>query len=171
MYRRPHTAARPFAAATLILGTALLGLPAQAHEDIAPNWCGTDPGNEPVILASFGFSEKALGGFRTQIIQEATTQGVCPKTLLGVSVPPVKNDSCGIVDEWHYASRMAARYCRSLTPDVPEEDVALPFVNGPTDFNNSASHHELYRFSDGTLTGVCVVCSTSLGAGDPPGGE
>lgn len=170
MYRRPHTIVRPLAAA-LILGTAVLGLSAQAHEDIAPTWCGTQPGNQPVILASFGFSEKALGDFRTQILQEAATQGVCPKTLLGVSVPPVKNDSCGIVDEWHYASRMAARHCRSLTPNAPEEQVALPFVSGPGDFNDSAAHHDLYRFSDGTLTGACVVCSGSLGEDDPPGGE
>jgi hypothetical protein len=105
---------------------------AHAHETLPPTWC-TDPHSTPIIVSSFSFS---------------------PQQLLQYSLLPRPGETCGVVDNWHWANRMAHEYCAGVSNAAGP---AMPFVNSPQVFNDEQQHHVLYRF-DGGLSGACVVC-------------
>lgn len=159
----------PLPIGILSLGLAL-GPSARAHDGQPQAWCA-DPQAQPQIVAQFSFSPTALNNFRLSILAQAAAEKVCPEDLWGNEIPAHPGDSCGVVDQWHYANLMAFRYCTGLTPNVPLEDRAMPFVSGPTDFNNPQTHHAEYRFTDGKLNGACVVCRVPDGAPPPSGGH
>jgi hypothetical protein len=159
----------PLAFLPLCLGFALLPA-ADAHDGQPHGWC-EDPNAQPLILAQFTFGQNALQNFRQSIIAQAAADKVCPEDLWGNAIPAHPGDSCGVVDEWHYANLMAFRYCTGLTPNQPQDEQAMPFVNTPGDFNNTQNHHAEYRFSDGKLSGACVVCRAPDGLPPPNQGN
>jgi hypothetical protein len=110
----------------------LTAFKADAHESLPPTWC-LDPQSTPIIVSSFSFAQVQLQQY---------------------SELPRPGENCGVVDNWHWAKRMALEYCASVSnPSVP----AMPFVDRPHTFNDEQLHHALYRFEDG-LAGVCVIC-------------
>ncbi|MFZ5638546.1 MAG: hypothetical protein ACOY82_18360 [Pseudomonadota bacterium] len=153
----------------LFLGLTL-GPVAGAHDGQPQGWC-EDPEAEPLIVAQFSYSQTALQNFRQSIIAQAAADKVCPEDLWGDLIPAQPGDSCGVVDEWHYANLLAFRYCTGLNPNLPLEDRAMPFVSAPADFNSDQGHHALYRFSDGKLNGACVVCRAPSAPPPPEGGD
>lgn len=169
MSRRISPTMPLFAAFVLIAATCAPA--AYAHEGMPQSWCTGSPQPQPLIVGQFAFTPTQLAAFRSEILAQAQQQQVCPKTILGIQVAPTRGDSCGIVDDWHYANQISGRYCRSLTPNQPEQDAALQFVGAPGDFNNQEAHHSEYRFGDGTLSGHCVVCTSSTGGSGGPGGD
>lgn len=137
-----------------LLGLSLLfATCAHAHDPLAKskNWC-LDPNASPQIVSTFSITPAALAQYRTEhaplLGQEAS--GYC-----------VPEKTCGIVDEWYWANQAAHDQCSALgdkSMQSPSQQ-AMPFVQGPADFNpDNGSHHDLYRFKDGDLRGVCVVC-------------
>lgn len=144
----------PIGLLCLVLATARL---ADAHDGQPSGWCA-DPQAQPIIVAQFSYNQVALQNFRQSIINQAALDKVCPEDLWGNEIPAQPGESCGVVDEWHYANLMAFRYCTGLSPNAPLDDRAMPFVSSPADFNNLQAHHDQYRFSDGKLNGACVVC-------------
>jgi hypothetical protein len=123
------------------LALVLLPAMAAAHETIPADWCPS--GTNPVIVASFSFTPTQLADYRQT--QLASPNSVC------------KAKTCGIIDDWFWGQERASLACGAMgLRRAPAED-AIPFVQSPADFL-SAEHHELYRFSDGELSGQCVVC-------------
>lgn len=157
-------------AAIVVITTTFVPV-AHAHENMTQNWCASSSQPQPLIVGQFAYTPTQLAAFKSQIVAQAKQLKVCPATILGITVMPLPGDSCGIVDDWHYANQLSRRYCRNLTPNLPETDSALNFVGAPADFNNLEGHHTEYRFGDGTLTGHCVVCTGSTGGPGDPGGN
>jgi hypothetical protein len=145
-------------AVSLALTLAVSGT-VHAHDDMPQAWCSA-PGSTPLITAQYSFTPLALQQFKDMIVAQAQAQKVCPADILGISVPTTPGVTCGIVDDWFYADQRALRYCSGLMPNASPADKPLSFVNGPTDFNNLLHHHDVYRFSDGNLNGVCSICTT-----------
>ena len=52
----------------------------------------------------------------------------------------------------------SAKTCGGLGLRMSRPAEAIPFVSSPVDFNDVVNHHELYRFGDGNLQGVCAIC-------------
>ena len=151
-----HTHDRAMTRHTLpcLLGLSLLfATCAQAHDPLAKNknWC-LDPNTSPKIVSSFSLSPLALAQYRSE-----------HAPLLGESGASycVPEKTCGIVDEWYWANQAAHDQCSAL--GVKSTDASgqqpVPFVQSPADFDpDNGSHHDLYRFKDDNLQGVCVVC-------------
>jgi hypothetical protein len=118
----------------------------QAHDEPVPVKC-LAPDTVPVLISSFAFSPTDLTNYRA-----------------GGAACASKFVTCGGVDEYLHASRMAQDYCAALTPNAPDRDKAQPIVTSPSIFNDQEDshidgilkHHE-YRFSSG-LSGSCYVC-------------
>jgi hypothetical protein len=85
-------------------------------------------------------------------------------SVVGSGTCGSKSSTCGGVDEYQYASRMAQDYCAAQTTGLPSSGQAMPLIVSPAIFNSQADsqidgikkHHE-YRFSSG-LSGSCFVC-------------
>ncbi len=116
----------------LWLCIGLLASPiASAHETLDAGWC-LDPHSSPELVSTFQFSDQDLDAY---------------------SKLPRPGESCGVVDNWYWANRMAHEFCEVTVPN----EVAMPFVAAPMQFNDTRNHHTLYKFRDG-LNGSCVVC-------------
>jgi hypothetical protein len=111
---------------------------AYAHETRPRGWC-SDPDARPEVVSTFSLDSMQLH----RLALGYGTPDHCPIATCG---------SCGGVDEWHPALRIAQDYCKKLSgkPDLTEAIILTPGFN-------SSAHHTDYKFSDG-LTGQCVVC-------------
>ncbi|KRA17852.1 MULTISPECIES: hypothetical protein [unclassified Lysobacter] len=125
---------------------------AHAHDPLAKNkkWC-LDPNTAPQIVSTFSITPAALSQYRTE---HAPLLGTAGATYC------VPEKTCGIVDEWYWANEAAHDQCSALgVKSTDPAAQAVPFVQGPVDFSpDNGDHHDLYRFKDGNLQGVCVVC-------------
>lgn len=138
-----------------------IGASAMAHDTPPPGWCATgQQGN----VVTFSVPEQTLATFKGTIERQATDAMTCPSAILGMSVPPLQNQTCGIVDDWHYAHQYALRYCADLAPNAPAAQRPLPFFTAPATFDSTIqNHHGAYAFSHGNLNGTCRACvSTSI---------
>ncbi|UHQ22515.1 hypothetical protein LVB77_17945 [Lysobacter sp. 5GHs7-4] len=137
-----------------LLGLSLLfAHSAHAHDPLAKNkaWCA-DPTTSPKIVSTFSIAPVALSQYRAEHapLLGQSAEGYC-----------VPEKTCGIVDEWFWANEAAHDQCSALgvKSATGSGQTPMPFVDHPADFNpDNASHHDLYRFKDGNLSGVCVVC-------------
>ncbi|MEQ1514658.1 MAG: hypothetical protein ABL934_18535 [Lysobacteraceae bacterium] len=132
---------------SLAMCICLLASPlAHAHNEPVPLKC-LAPNTVPVLIKSFAFSPAQLTAYQT-------SGAACAS----------KFQTCGGVDEYFHASRMAQDFCAALTPDAPDWDKAQPTIASPSIFNDQGAthidgilkHHD-YRFSGG-LSGSCYVC-------------
>ncbi|RDZ26979.1 hypothetical protein [Lysobacter silvisoli] len=135
---------------------------AHAHDPLAKSgegWC-LDPNTSPKIVSTFSITPAALSQYRSEHLpllgQEAEEYCLPEKT-------------CGIVDEWYWANQAAHDQCSALgVKSIDPGQQPMPFVQGPDDFDpDNGAHHELYRFKDGNLKGVCVVCVDNRVAPQP----
>lgn len=138
-----------------VLTTFGIAHPVPAHDTIPADWCPL--GSTPVLLSEFALSPDQLRQYRRAHEKERYEGCLTQKT-------------CGIIDEWFWASEAAGAHCSALGLRSIKPEDAVPFVDAPKSFN-VADHHALYRFDNGTLRGQCVVCravrttfSTSSGA-------
>jgi hypothetical protein len=104
---------------------------AAAHNTLPADWC-LDPASTPIVVSQFNFTPVQLQQYKDF---------------------PRPNEQCGIVDNWHWAKRMAGEYCASVSNESAQ---AMPFVDSPRIYNDELDHHG-YRFENG-LRGACVVC-------------
>jgi hypothetical protein len=104
---------------------------AAAHNTLPADWC-LDPASTPVVVSQFNFTSAQLQQYKDL---------------------PRPGEQCGIVDNWHWAKRMAGEYCATVSNGSAQ---AMPFVDSPRIFNDELNHHD-YRFQNG-LRGACVVC-------------
>jgi hypothetical protein len=133
----------------LWLSLCLLMSPlAHSHDAVVSASC-LRPNTAPILISTFSFSTANLQNYRAAAIAACTA----------------KLQTCGGVDEYHYANRMAQEYCAALTPNAPASDKAQASVSAPSIFNSQGhsqiihgalKHHE-YGFSSG-LSGSCYVC-------------
>ena len=105
----------------------------EAHNTLPADWC-IDPESTPVVVSQFNFT---------------------PAQLQQFSVLARPDEHCGIVDNWHWAKRMAGEFCAAVSGGSAQ---AMPFVDSPRIYNEENGHHD-YRFNSG-LRGACVVCPT-----------
>lgn len=132
-----------------------------AHDNLPAEWC-LAPDTSPVAASGFRFTQAQLVAYREAHEEEsATIDGTQCNTL----------KTCGIVDDWYWADRMAHDYCdggleTALPRGKAKTHPPMPFIHLPTDFN-LRSHHTEYRFSDGDLVGVCVACPVTPRPVDP----
>ncbi len=127
-----------------------------AHDTLPAEWC-LAPNTSPTSVGGFRFTPAQLAAYREAHEEES---GV----IDGTQCNTLK--TCGIVDDWYWADRMAHDYCdggldTALPRGAPLAQAPMPFIHLPTDFN-LRGHHTEYRFSDGDLVGVCVACPVIL---------
>jgi hypothetical protein len=141
-----------------IFGLGLtLGAGAMAHDTVISGWCPRP--NSTSVVASFSFTPQNLVAFKNAIQRQASDALMCPSVFLGLE-RPVHNETCGIVDDWHYAHQLALRHCASLAPNAPSAQRPMPFFTVvPATFSpTSQNHHTTYAFGDGVLRGECRIC-------------
>jgi len=139
---------------TLLLTLGLCaGTSVSAHDTLPADWCLVS-GTGPAIVANFRFSPMQLRDYRLR--NEPTLN--------------CGNRSCGIVDDWFWATRMAQDHCdgglegavpATLSSRTSSTQTPVPFVSSPTDYGLIRDHHTAYSFSDGDLVGMCVICTTT----------
>jgi hypothetical protein len=141
----------------------LIAAAGQAHEPQAvPSQClSANAGT--ATAATYRLTPSALR-FRAMKLgyQGPGTLPSGPATDIGtgrVGAVPCKIDSCGIVDDWVMAERIARQVCASVAPTLAAGQVST-LVSAPRDFL-SADHHKTYRFDDGDLVFGCYACPTA----------
>jgi hypothetical protein len=126
-----------------------------AHDTLPSTWC-VAPNTRPVATAQFVFTPAQLAAYRDAHDEESGS-------VDGTQCDMLK--TCGIVDDWFWANRMAHDYCDggldagAARSGLVSKQPPMPFVSSPADYN-ARDHHALYRFSDGNLVGLCVACPT-----------
>ncbi|TXH73839.1 MAG: hypothetical protein E6Q88_04945 [Lysobacteraceae bacterium] len=128
--------------ALLAVFSASAWISAQAHETIPVEWC-LDQKSTPVIVSSSIWTPQTLYDLSKDI-------GRPPKGCLS-------GQTCGMVDEWHYANLAVASSCPQTVTIGSMTLQPQPFVTAPDEFN-SMNHHDDYQFIDGDLHVACVVC-------------
>lgn len=138
-----HRRIRSFVSRSLLTGGLLLVPVAHAHDTRPPNFCPV--GGTEMVVSHFSLTPQQLVDYRDAHIAAGETSPMeCP------------DKSCGIVDDWHWASAMAMEQCAPMEKSLLAQDTPAPRVQLPTYFY-APDHHKLYRFRDG-LSGVCLVC-------------
>lgn len=130
----------------------LLATPAFGHDTLPRTWC-LNPNTTPVIVKHFNFAPQTLSIYRERnpVLKNPPKEVTCRDER-----------SCGIVDDWYWASQMSQEFCsagsqqRAMSPD----SAPVPFVSFPEVYN-AREHHERYSFGSGPLIGVCVACVAS----------
>lgn len=138
----------------------LIATTGHAHQPQAvPTQClATNAGNARV--STYRISPSALR-FKAMKLgyQDAGSQPAGPATggIAGrLGAAPCKIDSCGIVDDWVMAERIARQFCASMAPTLKAGEVST-LVSAPRDFL-ATNHHQTYRFDDGDLVFGCYAC-------------
>jgi hypothetical protein len=124
--------------ALVLTAAATIAGASHAHETRPRGWC-SDPDSRPQVIATFSYNSLQLH----RLAAAYGTPDHCPFETCA---------SCGGVDEWHPAARIAQDYCQAISgkPDKTQAIILTPGFNSQT-------HHDDYKFADG-LTGQCVVC-------------
>jgi hypothetical protein len=123
------------------------------------------------VVANFRFTPQDLAAFRTANLSTSAQQAIAARGLI---LPATDGDpelTCGIIDEWYWATRRAYEYCASqpFNRGLPRAQQALPVITSPGDYLKlGMSHHSDYKFVDGDLVGACVACSSSRTDIPPP---
>lgn len=139
-----HRRIRSFVSRPFLVGGLLLVSAVHAHDTRPPNFCPV--GGTEMVVSQFTLTPQQLLAYRDAHIAAGQTSPMdCP------------DKSCGIVDDWYWASAMAMEHCALEEKSLLAKDAPVPKVQLPSHFY-SPDHHRLYRFKDG-LTGVCVVCA------------
>jgi hypothetical protein len=126
----------------LLAGLSLVPA-AQAHDTRPANFCPV--GGTEMVVSHFKLTPLQLQQYRDAHLAAGVTSPMeCP------------DKSCGIVDDWYWASAMAMEQCASMEKSLLAQDTPVPRVELPSYFY-APDHHKLYRFKEG-LSGVCVVC-------------
>ena len=139
-----HRRFRSFVSRSLLAGGLLLVSAVHAHDTRPANFCPT--GGTEMVVSHFSFTPQHLLQYRDAPIAAGET------SPMGCE----DEKSCGIVDDWHWASAMAMEQCAPMEKSLLAQDTPAPKVQLPSYFY-VPDHHKLYRLKDG-LTGVCVVC-------------
>lgn len=139
-----HRRIRSFVSRSLLTGGLLLVSAVHAHDTRPSNFCPA--GGTEMVVSHFSFTPQQLQQYRDAHIAAGETSPMeCP------------DKSCGIVDDWYWASAMAMEQCAPMERSLLAQDTPVPKVQLPSYFY-APDHHKLYRFRDG-LSGVCVVCA------------
>ncbi|HPF74805.1 MAG: hypothetical protein R3F12_02085 [Lysobacteraceae bacterium] len=127
---------------TSFLLAFLLSGSAFAHNTIPSDWCPA--GSTVKIVGTFSFTPTQLQAYKES--QMSAAEGSCSAK------------TCGIIDDWYWSNELSSQTCGGLGLRMSRPAEAIPFVSSPVDFNDVVNHHELYRFGDGNLQGVCAIC-------------
>ncbi|MFC5570090.1 hypothetical protein ACFPN1_08475 [Lysobacter yangpyeongensis] len=139
-----HRRIRSFVFRPLLAGGLALVSTVHAHDTRPANFCPV--GGTEMVVSQFVLTPQQLQQYRDAHIAIGETSPMeCP------------DKSCGIVDDWYWASAMAMEQCAPMEKSLLAQGTPAPQVQWPSYFY-SADHHQLYRFKAG-LSGVCVVCA------------
>jgi len=132
-----------FALTSLAIAALSMGT-ASAHNTIPDDWCPV--GSSVKIVGQFSYTPTQLADYKAS--QIGTVEGTC------------STKTCGIIDDWYWANEMSMGGCGGIGLRLSQPAEAIPFVQSPADFN-AEQHHDLYRFEDGVLQGICAICVSS----------